>query len=112
VEQREEIVAQASHGRKGWRAPLRYLALLTAAALVALPVSFIGGMAMTPVLWRLEPVLRMELAGHSGPSDWILASLFGITTVLVFAALLWVTRSRPPTSVAEKPVNGFGDELT
>lgn len=100
MEQREGIVAQASRGRKGWLEPLRYIGLLIAAALVALPVSFISGMLMTPLLWRLEPILGMELAGHSGPSDWILASLFGITTVLVFATLLWVTRWRPPTSEA------------
>jgi hypothetical protein len=83
-----------------------------AAAVVALPVSFIGGMLMTPLLWRLESVLGIELAGHSGPSDWILASLFGITTVLVFAALLWVTRWRPATSPAEQPVDALGDEPT
>jgi hypothetical protein len=45
------------------------------AIIVALLVGFPGGwifaMLLTPVLWRLEPVLHMELAGHSGPSDRI-----------------------------------------
>ena len=27
---------------------------------------------MTPLFWRLEPAWGIELAGHSGPSDWIL----------------------------------------
>ena len=94
-------MAQASRRGKGWRPPFRYIGLLIAAALVALPVSFIGGMAMTPLLWRLESVLGMELAGHSGPSDWILVTLFGIATVLFFVALLWITRWRPTSSAPD-----------
>jgi hypothetical protein len=39
--------------------------------LLGFPGGWIFAMALTPLLWRLEPVLHMELAGHSGPSDWI-----------------------------------------
>jgi len=39
------------------------------ALLVGLPLGWILTMMATPLLWRLEPILKMELAGHSGPSD-------------------------------------------
>jgi len=96
-------VAQPSPVRKGWRAAVRFLGILLVAAIVALPISFIGGMAMTPLLWRLEPVLGMELAGHSGPSDWILATLFGFATSLLAALLLWLTRPRSDETVHVPP---------
>jgi ABC-type antimicrobial peptide transport system permease subunit len=41
------------------------------AILLGLPLGWIAAMAATPLLWRLEPVLKIELAGHSGPSDWV-----------------------------------------
>ena len=96
-------MAQPSPQRKGSRSVLRLAGLLLAAGIVALPVSFIGGMAMTPLLWRLEPVLGMELAGHSGPSDWILATLFGIVTVGMFGMLLWLTREKEPSASNTDP---------
>ena len=84
---------QPKAGRKGWRAALRVLAVLVVAAVVSYPLSFVGAMMMTPVLHRLEPVLGMELAGHSGPSDWIIVAVFGITTIAVAATILWLSRS-------------------
>lgn len=89
-------MVQPSPRRKGWQTPLRLIGLLVVAVFVSFPISFIGGMAMTPLLWRLEPVLGMELAGHSGPSDWILIALFGITTIFVYGGLLWLSRPGAP----------------
>jgi len=63
------------------------LALLVA-IVVSLPAGWIIAMLLTPVLWRLEPVLNMELAGHSGPADWI----FWVIWVIVAAALFFVLR--------------------
>ncbi len=63
------------------------LALLIA-TVVSLPAGWIIAMLLTPVLWRLEPVLNMELAGHSGPADWI----FWVIWVIVAAALFFVLR--------------------
>ena len=63
------------------------LALLVA-MVVSLPAGWIIAMLLTPVLWRLEPVLNMELAGHSGPADWV----FWIIWVIVAAALFFVLR--------------------
>ena len=61
-------------------------------------VASIGGMLLTPVLWRLEPILKIELAGHSGPSDWVLWTLFGILATSIFALLLFSSRKRSGAS--------------
>jgi hypothetical protein len=54
-------------------------------ALVAgLPLGWILTMIATPLLWRLEPVLKMELAGHSGPSDWLFYFGWGIVVPSLF----------------------------
>jgi hypothetical protein len=42
------------------------------AVVIGAPLGWLAGMMLTPLLWRLEPILHMELAGHSGPSDWVL----------------------------------------
>jgi len=92
-------VPHPSARRKGWRSVPALLAVFIAAAVVSFPVSFIGAMLMTPLLYRLEPVLGMELAGHSGPADWILIATFGITTIAVAGVILWIRRpSRTNTS--------------
>ena len=53
---------------------------------VGLPLGWITAMLLTPALWRLEPVLHVELAGHSGPSDWV----FYLVWAVVVPALFWV----------------------
>ena len=58
---------------------------------VGLPVGWIATMLLTPVLWRLEPVLHLELAGHSGPSDWV----FYVVWALVIPALFFAFRLVP-----------------
>lgn len=59
------------------------------AVVVGLPVGWILTMLATPVLWRLEPVLHMELAGHSGPSDWV----FYISWSFLLPALFLIFRA-------------------
>jgi ABC-type antimicrobial peptide transport system permease subunit len=54
------------------------------ALLLGLPLGWLSAMLLTPVLWRLEPVLHMELAGHSGPADWIFHLVGGIVTSGLF----------------------------
>jgi hypothetical protein len=41
------------------------------AVLIGVPGGWVIAMLLTPALWRLEPIVHMELADHSGPSDWI-----------------------------------------
>jgi len=55
---------------------------------VGLPLGWIAAMLLTPVLWRLEPILHIELAGHSGPSDWV----FYVVWAIVLPALFWLVR--------------------
>ncbi len=57
---------------------------LTMAVLIGLPLGWIVAMMMTPLLWKLEPVLHMELAGHSGPSDWIFYVVWAVVVPLLF----------------------------
>jgi hypothetical protein len=64
------------------------LLLLVVAFVVSVPFTWIAAMALTPLLWKLEPILHMELAGHSGPSDWVFYVIHAFVTVGVFALLL------------------------
>ena len=92
-------MAHPSPRRKGWRAVIRVLGLVVVAAVAAIPASFVTAMLLTPVLWRLEPVLRMELAGHSGPADWIITTIFGVFTAVLSIILLRLAHgaaTRPP----------------
>ena len=56
----------------------------TAAIVIGLPLGWIIAMLMTPILWRLEPVLHLELAGHSGPSDWVFCLVWGVVLPTLF----------------------------
>jgi hypothetical protein len=59
--------------------------IAAALALIAgLPLGWIVTMMLTPLLWRLEPILHMELAGHSGPSDWIFYVVWALLVGLLF----------------------------
>ena len=62
------------------------LALLIA-VVVSLPPGWIVAMLLTPLLWRLEPVLNLELAGHSGPSDWVFLLIWAIVAIAFFMVL-------------------------
>jgi hypothetical protein len=57
---------------------------LAVAILVGLPAGWILTFMATPILWRLEPVLNMELAGHSGPSDWVFYVGWAIVIPVLF----------------------------
>jgi len=57
---------------------------LVLALVIGFPVGWIAAMAATPLLWKLEPALGMELAGHSGPSDWIFCVVWAIVLPLIF----------------------------
>lgn len=60
---------------------------LVIAVVVGLPLGWIVAMSLTPTLWRLEPVLHMELAGHSGPSDWVFIVVWAIVAIVLFLFL-------------------------
>jgi uncharacterized membrane protein len=60
---------------------------LLIAMIASLPLAWIVAMLLTPVLWRLEPVLNLELAGHSGPSDWVFMVIWAMVVVVFFLVL-------------------------
>jgi ABC-type antimicrobial peptide transport system permease subunit len=64
------------------------------ALMVGLPLGWILTMIMTPLLWRLEPILNMELAGHSGPSDWVFYLGWGIVVPLLFLLFKGISAKR------------------
>jgi hypothetical protein len=65
------------------------------ALLIGLPLRWITSMLLTPVLWRLEPVLGMELAGHSGPSDWVFYVIWGSLIPALFFVFRFVVFREP-----------------
>ena len=60
------------------------LIALLVAVVAGLPIGWFVAMLLTPVFWRLEPILHVELAGHSGPSDWLMVVIMAITVCAIF----------------------------
>ena len=71
---------------------------LVLALVIGLPGGWITAMLLTPVLWRLEPVLHMELAGHSGPSDWVFYLVWLVLVPALFVLFWWLLREKRQTS--------------
>jgi hypothetical protein len=71
---------------------MRTVGLIVGSVLIGFPVAFIGTFLLTPVYWRLEPILGMELAGHSGPADWIFELNLLVITALVYLVLRLAVR--------------------
>jgi len=65
---------------------------LILAVLTGLPLGWVVSMMLTPVLWKMEPVLHMELAGHSGPSDWVFYVVWLVVVPLLFVIFRWMLR--------------------
>jgi|KBSSwiStaDraftv2_1062776.scaffolds.fasta_scaffold75922_6 hypothetical protein len=74
------------------------LLALALAIAIGVPSGWLTAMLLTPVLWRLEPVLHMELAGHAGPSDWIFYVVWAVVISGLFVLLRFVILSRRPRS--------------
>lgn len=66
--------------------------LIVISLLIAFPGTFVVSFLMTPLLWRLEPVLGIELAGHSGPADWVFEVNLVVIAVLAFVLLKIASR--------------------
>jgi hypothetical protein len=69
------------------------VAVLAGAAMI--PVTLIVGALLTPALGKLEVRSGLELAGHSGPADWVVWSLWALLTASITAAVV-ALRSRVP----------------
>lgn len=57
-----------------------------------IPVTVIVGAVLTPALSKLESSAGLELAGHSGPADWVLWSLWAVLTAGITAAVVALRR--------------------
>ncbi len=67
---------------------------LVAAGILSVPITAVVSIAITPLLWKLEPITGMELAGHSGPSDWLIVALYAVFVIVLFLAILRLSRGR------------------
>jgi ABC-type antimicrobial peptide transport system permease subunit len=65
------------------------------AIVVGLPCGWFLAMVLTPLLWRLEDIVHVELAGHSGPADWV---FFVVWTVVIPSLFLLFRRGLRPRS--------------
>ena len=66
----------------------------TLAIIMGVSLGWITAMMLTPVLWRLEGVFHVELAGHSGPSDWIFYVIWAVILPSLFFLLRQVVLRR------------------
>ena len=57
---------------------------LLVAVVAGFPVGWFVAMLLTPVFWWLESILHVELAGHSGPSDWLMFVVMAVTVGAIF----------------------------
>jgi len=74
-----------------WKRHLAYIAISVVGGFV---FGFIAAMLCTPILWKLEPILHMELAGHSGPSDWVMLLFVAVFAAVIELLLLSYRRHR------------------
>ena len=72
----------------------RTIVAIILAVLIGVPLGWIVAMMLTPALWALEPILHMELAGHSGPSDWIFYVVWLVVIPLLFLLFRWLFRKK------------------
>ena len=91
---------QPSARRKGLRSIVHIILVVAVAVIVSLPISVILGAFLTPYLSRLEATVGIELAGHSGPAEWILWTLSALLTIL-FSVLALRGMRGSPTGDAE-----------
>ena len=78
--------------RKGLRAVTRVLLPAVLAGAAMIPVALIVGAILAPGLWKLERMLGIELAGHSGPASWVYLSIWAVLTASVTLSVLAVRR--------------------
>lgn len=69
-------------------------------AVSSLALGFFGGIIGAFATWRFwdwfEARTGIESMGHSGPADWVFYFMIGLAAVLVFAALEFAFKKRPP----------------
>jgi hypothetical protein len=72
---------------------MRLARQLLLAVLIGAPPGLILAFLATPLLWRLEDPLGMGLAGHSGPSEWILWTSVAALSLTALAVLRHIQKN-------------------
>ena len=72
---------------------MRTATLLAVSLVIGVPTSVVFTYLSTPYLWRLEPFVGIELAGHSGPADWVFEVNIVAVTLVVFLLLRWTVHA-------------------
>lgn len=70
---------------------------LVIASALGVPGGALAAFLLTPLLWRFEPKVHMELAGHSGPAGTVIAAIIFITTFMIFITLCLIQKFRQKT---------------
>jgi hypothetical protein len=78
----------------------RLLLVIVGAQFVAIPLSFVILIAILPVLRSLEKSTGIEMIGHSGPADWVIAGVWVVISLFIVATLI-ATRPRKEGSTHE-----------
>jgi hypothetical protein len=73
---------------------LKRVLLFVAVFIGCVPITAVLAIALTPLLWKLEDVVHVELAGHSGPSDWVICLIYVLVVVGALALLARTFRKR------------------
>lgn len=75
-------------------APMKKVLVAVGICIAAVPAAIVGTLALIP-FWRwFEVTTGIESIGHSGPSDWCFAAIFGVLVFVSFGAWIFV-RSKP-----------------
>ena len=72
---------------------------LVLSLLVGVPTGLIAAFLATPLWWKLEPITGLELAGHSGPADWLLAACTGSFVIIAFLVIRLSTSNRGGSTI-------------
>jgi hypothetical protein len=72
----------------------RHIRYLLLAAVLGAPSGILIAIILTPLWWKLEPVLHLELAGHSGPADWLLIAVAILCTVALYFFLIFLNKNK------------------
>jgi hypothetical protein len=79
----------------GGRSSLWRALAVIAVALLGFLSGVVACFLSTPLLWSLEAPTGLELAGHSGPSDWLLTTAGLLGAALAVGLHRWVLGRTP-----------------
>ena len=67
---------------------LKSIGILAVAVGLAIPFSILAAIAAVPLMRWAEETWRIEVIGHSGPADWLLAAIWMVISAGI-AITIW-----------------------